>query len=108
MPAASTAPTTSLQPVPTEGTLVTWTSQAGGTSREKVGRVLFVVPPHTPVEPYVLRFQRELNLLRSRVHYGGGAPRDHESYLVLVVGSSRQDLYWPRTSSLSVCPEDEV
>lgn len=77
------------------GDKVTWESQAQGTTTQKQGTVVKVIPPeggpgfsdyngtHIP-------------------HYGGGLGRDHESYLIEVPakGKGRPHLYWPRVSAL--------
>lgn len=70
------------------GDTVTWTSQAGGHKKTKVGRIEQVVPAHTLPDP-----QRFSELFRPRKppHY-----RNHASYVVVVDGHP----YWPVASLL--------
>ena len=73
------------------GDTVTWTSQAGGKSKTKTGKVVIIVPAGKLLGEIPLggfRF-RHLTLFSSR---------DHESYLVQV-GKSRR-LYWPLVKNL--------
>ena len=70
------------------GDEVFWTSQAGGSSKAKAGKVVAVVPSHElPICPAGMRLKG--------VHY---ISRNHESYLVQV-GRNRT-LYWPLTKYL--------
>ena len=79
------------------GDLVTWTIQAQGCSKTKVGVVVEIVPE---------------NCMPSRDEFpklytgaGVGSPRNHESYVVSVdVGRNKKGVtfreYWPRVSAL--------
>ena len=60
-----------------------WTSQAGGYTRKKVGKIIEIVP--AGIEP------------RSKLK-DPGMPRNHESYVV-AVGKTN---YWPRVGGLRV------
>lgn len=74
------------------GDKVTWTSQAGSTTRTKIGEVIEVVPKnHHP------QMKKSDN----------GMPRNHESYVVRAYavfkgrsGQKSYRLYWPRVSKL--------
>lgn len=74
------------------GQTVKWKSQAGGFSKEKVGKVVFVVRPNEiPAE--VLRgtyFKCDSSCIS----------RGHITYLVQV--GRRSNLYWPRVQYLKV------
>jgi hypothetical protein len=72
-----------------EGTVVEWTSQAGGNTKIKRGPIVGVVPAGEAPD-------RELF---AQLHRGPGCgmPRDHVSYVVKI-GSK---LYWPRVSALA-------
>lgn len=74
------------------GDLVAWTTQSGGVTRTKMGKVYAVIPENG----------------RSGLK-NSGLPRDHESYLVnacVTNGSSKQltrnKKYWPRITALTV------
>lgn len=81
------------------GDRVTWASQASGGWTEKTGEVVKVVPPKAYSE--VGRIAEELG---ARSAFGGGMPRDHESYVVKVqpgkTGNAKPVLYWPVVSKL--------
>lgn len=64
------------------GDRVAWTSSASGKTSRKEGEVVAVVPAGERPPPKGLR--------------DPGAPRDHESYVV-VVGTKR---YWPKVDKL--------
>jgi len=81
-----------------KGDLVKWTSQSGGFTKSKRGRIIAVVP--AGMEPE--RFIPEGHKYRSS--YGFGISRNHESYLVAVDGEGR-GLYWPRVRHLTVFAE---
>lgn len=77
------------------GDTVTWTSQAGGHTRIKVGSIEEVVPPGSL--PNRAKFEP---LFRSG---GVGAPRNHVSYVVRVPGKTTKSagtVYWPRAAAL--------
>jgi hypothetical protein len=63
------------------GDEVTWTSQAGGVTKTKTGKVVHIVPPGE--KPTDVREP--------------GMRRDHESYIVRALGRR----YWPRVSHLA-------
>lgn len=71
------------------GDAVTWTSQAGGKSKTKTGRVVFIVPANIGLRQIVSRESKEYSV----DHLGLFSGRDHESYLIQVGKSKR--LYWP-------------
>lgn len=74
------------------GDLVTWTSQSGGFTKTKTGRIVAIVPPRTLADKCLpVGF-----LCNSTAGYGGS--RDHESYLVQI-GTARR-LYWPVVNRL--------
>ena len=78
------------------GDQVEWTSQAGGNTRTKRGKIVAVVPAGTMPDT------------KGVSHYGGGMARNHESYLVKVLGKGT---YWPRAAALRLVgssPTDEV
>lgn len=67
------------------GDTVTWTSQAGGNTKTKTGRVIAIVPANSnPRLALPLGFKLKSDALMMR---------DHESYLIQV-GKSKW-LYWP-------------
>ena len=71
------------------GQTVAWTSQAGGSTREKIGVVAQVVAAGELPDRH--RFPQ---LHRSA---GVGSPRDHESYVVVIAD---KQAYWPRAAWL--------
>lgn len=72
------------------GDVVTWTSQAGGSTSTKAGRVAEVVAPNKRPSP---------ELFPALHGYSGcGRGRTHESYVVLV-GTKP---YWPHAKLLSL------
>ena len=79
------------------GDTATWTSQAGGYAKDKVGVVVAVVPagqyPSREDFPSLYR------------NAGVGMHRDHESYVVHVKGAG---VYWPRTRALSLATEKDA
>jgi hypothetical protein len=67
------------------GDKVTWTSQANGCTRTKVGEVVEMVPAsEMPI---------------SKVPRSTALPRNHTSYVVRV---PKRGLYWPRASQLNL------
>ena len=73
------------------GDRVTWTSQADGLTRTKVGEVVEAIPA-------------QMGPTRIR---GAGRPRNHESYVVQASKQSdrkRTALYWPRVKHLKSAP----
>ncbi|MEX9785662.1 MULTISPECIES: hypothetical protein [Providencia] len=81
------------------GDEVTWTSQAQGFEREKIGTVVAVLKPHA----HFTNQHRESfpDLFKNA---GVGYPRDEISYVVSVpqgkTGKAKPKHYWPRTSAL--------
>ena len=80
------------------GDHVKWRSQAAGSTTEKTGEIVVVVPPKKLPSDVM-----DAALKRLTRRYDGW-PRDHESYIVKVkVGKTdkaRPVLYWPRVSGL--------
>lgn len=87
------------------GSRVTWTSQAGGSTKEKTGTVVAVIAGGRGSG------DRATQEIRSRVKagthrsaFGGGWDREGESYLVEVPqgtsGKARPVLYWPVANRL--------
>ena len=79
------------------GNFVTWTSQAGGITRTKLGEVVEVVPPRT--KPNAVR--------------GSGMSREHESYVVkasVIDGKPHQlrrtKRYWPKVELLNIAAQE--
>ena len=75
------------------GDHVQWSSQAGGSTKPKIGVIEKTVPAGMPVLDYT-----------QELRWPGG-PRQTISYLVRVPGktaASKGQLYWPHTSRLSV------
>ncbi len=78
------------------GQAVTWASQAGGVTKQKIGFVEQVVPAGGLPD----RGRFEQLYLTS----GVGLPRDHVSYVVRVAGKTARSsgkVYWPRVPTLS-------
>lgn len=88
------------------GDRVTWSSQAGGYSKQKSGIVVSVVPKGVPVFHHSWLamtetgvHDRNLDSVRSR---------DHESYIVHVptkTGRGKGKLYWPAVNKLKLASE---
>jgi hypothetical protein len=80
------------------GDTITWTSQAGGKSKTKTGKVIAVLPANKSVA----QFYREggivgdFQLTRIPIIISS---RNHESYLIQVGKSKR--LYWPLVKYLN-------
>jgi len=70
------------------GDTVTWTSQSGGRSKTKTGKVVVVVPRRRPLHSLEMA-----DTSWKMGHFATYGTRDHESYLVQVGRSNR--LYWP-------------
>lgn len=71
------------------GDHVTWTSQAGGKSKTKQGRIYLTVPPGTALAELKECFVNQTFNVRADF----ASRRKHESYVVQVPGELR--LYWP-------------
>ena len=77
-----------------KGDLVEWSSQSQGSWTKKIGEVVATVPVHSnPNKCLPLGY-------RCNASAGYGFGRNHESYLVKVVGKSNA-LYWPYVSKLN-------
>jgi hypothetical protein len=96
------------------GDWVTWKSQANGSTRVKMGRVVGVVPAkHHKLTYRGLKYYVD-GLSPSEVNQqyntgpidAGGIGRDHESYLVRVSppdkSKAKPKLYWPRVVGLKL------
>ncbi len=86
------------------GSNVNWTSQAGGSIKQKRGVVVAVIAGGKGSS---LNARGVIGkLVRAGTHrscFGGGSDRDHVSYVVEVVTGSpkaRKALYWPRSVNL--------
>lgn len=78
------------------GEFVQWQSQAQGSVKEKVGQIILIIP--AGADPFDRR-----GLAAWKWMFDGGAPRDHESYLVEVPSKSdrgKPKLYWPKVKNL--------
>lgn len=89
----------------TLGQTVTWSSQAGGATVRKKGKIVDVVPAGA-------RPDRE-QFPTLYVGVGIGFGRKHESYVVEAVRLTnnpkhRPVIYWPIVSQLSLCPEEQT
>lgn len=80
------------------GDKVTWVSQSAGTEKRKTGEVVAVLKPEE--DPLAHPFCQPQQYLATH-RFGGGLPRGHESYVVLVQDGNRRIMYWPRVSALS-------
>jgi len=81
---------------------VTWSSQAHGGWKTKIGKVVAVIPSYTRVGDVLnaVDAMAQFGML-SRKPLGFGGPRVHESYLVRVDRPGRKPLFhWPRVSAL--------
>ena len=82
------------------GSIVQWSSQAGGVWKEKQGKIVAVVPDQAnPINSGAISSFRDTH----RIRLGGGMGRNGESYLVEVLapGKGKPSLYWPLTSKLT-------
>lgn len=96
------------------GTTVTWSSQAGGHTVKKTGKVVCVVA--VGVNPFRIQspnlegkkcwaLPNGLKIPCSRTRYGGGLSREEESYIVRVEGpkpNTVESYYWPQAKLLQV------
>jgi hypothetical protein len=84
----------------TVGTQVAWASMAHGSTVEKHGKVVAVVPAGSDPRPFI-GGERGIGY---SVQFDGITPRNHESYLVEVNtgkdGRGKPKLYWPRAAAL--------
>jgi len=82
------------------GEPVSWSSQAGGNVRHKTGFVFAEIPSKTDAGN-VIRAAEQAGTHRST--YGGGIPRNHVSYVIVVPAKTSKGLpvlYWPVASNL--------
>lgn len=91
------------------GDTVSWTSQAGGRTRTKLGEIVLVVPKGT--HPLNAAIPAGVTLNESFLRKAG-VIRKEESYIVRakIVGSGgltkrRSDLYWPLVRHLKLVPK---
>lgn len=73
------------------GQFVSWTSQASGTEKTKVGIVACVVPPNVSIA----------DLAYTQLAKRSGGARSEVSYIVISEGKE----YWPVVSKLSIAPK---
>lgn len=88
------------------GQTVKWSSSAGGSTKEKQGKVVVIVCPGK--YPTAHRLECDFPDCSVGSTLGGGYGRDHESYLVKVPGptpKAKPRLYWPRVSALELVAE---
>lgn len=78
-----------------KGDMVKWTSKSCSHEYEKRGTVLEIIPEKEAPYLFFLKYKK------CKWEWGGGRPRDHESYLVLVGNK----IYWPRVKHLE---KDEI
>lgn len=89
------------------GDRVEWTSQAGGHSKVKVGKVAAVVPAGQDPSAVWMALAALPGTRHHVVRLGGAGARGHESYLVTVDGPSATSsprIYCPRVSALTLRP----
>lgn len=83
------------------GDTVHWTSQAGGSTKTKEGKVVEVIPAGSYADAAV---KSRVNKGTHRSAFGHGMNRDHASYLIEVPGGTtaraKAVLYWPVASLL--------
>lgn len=82
------------------GDIVTWTSQANGSTIEKRGEVVIVLPAGKQRRHYMNQPAGSWDLSPMN---GAQQTRNHESYLVLVrpaKGNAKPKLYWPMVKAL--------
>lgn len=84
------------------GSMVRWRSQAAGSWKEKIGKVVTVVPAGCDLSRERLNATAEQLGIDVKTPDCPGMARDHESYLVLVSrgGKKKPALYWPLVSKL--------
>lgn len=85
------------------GDNVTWTSQAGGNTKTKTGKVIAVIPggPSSAEQAdKEIRSRQRAGTHRSA--FGGGWSRAEESYVVEVPQGPKAKpvLYWPKANAL--------
>lgn len=82
------------------GDRVRWSSSAAGTTATKNGRVVAIVGAKKSPVPKIDKLLKTEEYIS---RYGGGLPREEESYLVAVeTGPTTKDkLYWPNANKLT-------
>ena len=87
-----------------KGDRVTWSSQANGSFKVKVGTVVEVVPANIwPIKTLLTQDYQ------ASADFSGGT-RPVESYIVLVpsLGQRKPQLYWPRANQLAHYKDKEA
>jgi hypothetical protein len=85
-----------------KGQLVTWTSQAGGNTKVKTGKIIEVVEAG----------KRPGTIPPGWHGWGVGNPRKHKSYVVALVDkagkprTAKSYLYWPVVKQLAAAPKE--
>lgn len=86
------------------GEEVSWSSQSGGVTKTKLGKIVAVVPPRHHPRRYIEKVQKDYG---GSPNYGGGGPRNHESYIVIVPSDDspfwnreKRKIYWPQVKRL--------
>jgi hypothetical protein len=91
------------------GDEATWSSQANGSTKQKICKVIAVVHAGEYPRGVITRehLDPEYNVYTNDVI--GALPRNHESYIVAVQtpkGKGRPHIYWPRVSALRPVVKD--
>ena len=83
------------------GDSVTWKSQANGSSKEKTGTVVEVVPANRQLKERGWEERFPCHVYDVSALDAGGQARQATSYLVAVqTQDKKQKLYWPRAHGL--------
>jgi hypothetical protein len=87
------------------GSIVQWSSQAGGCWKEKQGKIVAVVPTNT--NPIRGGISAQFNETHRSTIDSRSLGRPGESYLVevLALGKGKPALYWPLASKLTEVAE---
>jgi len=86
------------------GDNVEWESTSFGSTTQKHGRIVAVIPPNCGPGEYIEKASAAADGARYASGGGPGLPRDHESYIVHVPsGKGKGKLYWPRVKNLRGC-----
>lgn len=81
------------------GDTVEWTSQAGGNTRTKHGRIAEIVPPNTrPNVPKIAGVRQEI----SYVVEVSFTPHDRRGFITGPTRTKKPQRYWPRTAGLKL------
>ena len=84
------------------GEFVAWRSTSNGSTKEKRGKIVSVVPPHGKPDKYIEDATEGTGASFSS-SAGPAMARDHESYIVHVptkTGKGKGTLYWPKVRNL--------